>query len=378
MLMEHSVSPGILHWSAKILPAAALTAILMASQPGNAAAAVEPKSAAADAAVRQPSSVMQVAQAKAPKSTKQKPSAAEIQALADGIAEAQAGRYETAVTKLTAAIDSGRLPFKDTARALYWRGLAYNRAGKPAEAITDLTSAVWKKGALSPDERRAALSERAAAYQAAGLGEQSVAVAATPPATAPPLAPAVTTPRPKPVTPKAATTKNWDTRKVEHKEVATAPAPTTQTSVGSFFSGLFGSSAAKPAPTPVKPGGSNSQTSSWSTVTSSIKANPAPKTGERRPVQAAPAPAGASAGGKLSVQVAALRSRADAEALAKRLSARHPGLIAGRAANVKETVMGNMGTMYQVRVGPFRSQPETQKLCAMLLSEGLDCLLLDN
>ena len=57
------------------------------------------------------------------------------------------------------------------AKALLYRGMAYRQQQKPAQAISDITSALWLKGGLSPTDRTSALQQRAAAYQEAGLTE---------------------------------------------------------------------------------------------------------------------------------------------------------------------------------------------------------------
>lgn len=66
---------------------------------------------------------------------------------------------------------SGGLDQKRMARALAIRGQAYRRDKKPAQAISDLQSALWLKGGLSESERAAALAARAEAYRDAGLPE---------------------------------------------------------------------------------------------------------------------------------------------------------------------------------------------------------------
>ena len=66
------------------------------------------------------------------------------------------------------------------AKALYLRGVAYRQQGKPAQAISDLTSALWLKGGLADSDRADAIKQRTAAYGDAGLTETGEAVAAAP------------------------------------------------------------------------------------------------------------------------------------------------------------------------------------------------------
>ncbi len=56
----------------------------------------------------------------------------------------------------------GNLPPAIMARALYMRGVAYRQQSKPAQAISDLTSALWLKGGLAAEDRADALKQRPA------------------------------------------------------------------------------------------------------------------------------------------------------------------------------------------------------------------------
>ena len=46
------------------------------------------------------------------------------------------------------------------AKALFYRGVAYRQQRKPAQAISDLTSALWLKGGLGGSDRADALQQR--------------------------------------------------------------------------------------------------------------------------------------------------------------------------------------------------------------------------
>ena len=83
----------------------------------------------------------------------------------------QGGKAEQAAQALTATLAGGNLPPAIMARALYMRGTAYRQQSKPAQAISDLTSALWLKGGLTAEDRQAALKQRAGAYADAGLTE---------------------------------------------------------------------------------------------------------------------------------------------------------------------------------------------------------------
>ena len=82
-----------------------------------------------------------------------------------------AGNAQGATNVLSSAISGGKLPPPVMARALYLRGVAHRKLQKPAQAISDLTSALWLKGGLSTEDRADAIKQRSAAYAEAGLAE---------------------------------------------------------------------------------------------------------------------------------------------------------------------------------------------------------------
>lgn len=109
--------------------------------------------------------------------------------------------------------------------------------------------------------------------------------------------------------------------------------------------------------------------SSWSTTPTAGGAQRGEPT--EAPQQAVRAPSGG-----LRIKVASVRSKADAETIARQIQQRHTGLLGARHPSIEQAVLGNMGTMYQVNVGPYRTPQETQRLCSKLLEDGLDCLVL--
>ena len=76
------------------------------------------------------------------------------------------------------------------------------------------------------------------------------------------------------------------------------------------------------------------------------------------------------------LQVAAVRSRREAEDLAARLRQEHGAKLGRRVPVIDEAVFGNMGTFYRVRLGPFAESGESRQLCATLNAGGFDCLVL--
>ena len=60
----------------------------------------------------------------------------------------EAGKSDQAAQALTTVLGGGNLPPAIMAKALLYRGIAYRQQKKPAQAIADLTSALWLKGGL--------------------------------------------------------------------------------------------------------------------------------------------------------------------------------------------------------------------------------------
>ena len=91
--------------------------------------------------------------------------------LSGGSSAYAAGKYEIAVRQLTAALSSDKIGPNDAAKALYVRGLAYQRLGQSPRAIADLGAAMWL--GISPSERLSAMVNRSLAYKAAGQKARS-------------------------------------------------------------------------------------------------------------------------------------------------------------------------------------------------------------
>ena len=88
----------------------------------------------------------------------------------DGAAKAiDAGNADAAMSALEGILSRGGLSNNHMARALYLRGLAHRKKGRQAQAIADLTSAVWLKDGLSETDRNAALAARSEASREVGV-----------------------------------------------------------------------------------------------------------------------------------------------------------------------------------------------------------------
>ena len=99
----------------------------------------------------------------------------------------------------------------------------------------------------------------------------------------------------------------------------------------------------------------------------------APAQAKSKPAKVATAaPAG---GGRYKLQVAAVRSREEAQRLAQSLTA-YPAVRDGTVqTEIDEAVIGSMGTFYRVRLGPYADAKEPGQLCSTLKPQGFDCLV---
>jgi len=349
------------------------------------------------------------------------------------------GRNEPAIEQLSNALKTGGLSPTEMAKALYTRGLAYKKQKQPGLAISDLTSALWLKNGLSAGDRNTAMAERAEAYKMAGIqdsgkGPERVVGATASTSTTPAAAPApgsVAGPnsgsaglsasaiaqaaansntatdgaagsvsRQDPssssaqdaararaaYTPVNALSGSADTGSAAQPAPAPAQASSQSGSFGSgvtgFFSNIFGGGSAA-SPAQAQPSASvttasteppHAETSSWSNATV-VNEGRGPS---KKKAQAAAAKPPRATKGKYKVHIAALRSRAEAEALAQQLVAQHGADLDNHVPTVDEAVIGSMGTFYRVRIGGYASQEEPRGLCNKLRTSGLDCLVVTN
>lgn len=137
--------------------------------------------------------------------------------------------------------------------------------------------------------------------------------------------------------------------------VAQAPAPAPRSTPAPV------AAPARPAPAPAQPRDQQVATA----------AVPRPAT------PAAPAPR-ASAGGGYVVQVTSQRSDADARSAYANLQRKFPQVLGGYSANIQTAVVGDRGTYYRVRVGPFADGAQASTVCGNLRAAGGDCVVSRN
>lgn len=75
------------------------------------------------------------------------------------------------------------------------------------------------------------------------------------------------------------------------------------------------------------------------------------------------------------IQVAALRSEAEAEGFWSKAQAKHPDLLETMPLYVERADLGDRGIYFRVQTGPFPSKATAQDLCGQLKSAGQDCIV---
>jgi cell division septation protein DedD len=271
---------------------------------------------------------------------KKKLSPAEAQAAVDAAERLlEAGKAEAAAQALTRTLAAGHLPPAVMAKALLYRGTAYRQQNMPAQAIADLTSALWLKGGLGDRERADALRQRAAAYAEAGLAEGAGGAA--------------------------------------------APASGASASGWNLFGDLFGGSSPPAAPpsqpppaAPQRPAPSPRATGEAALVQGGTTGGWSRNTQVRgSPAEIATAATPAKPEGRFHIQIGMVRTHDQAEEMASRVKSRFGDAVGQREPEIDEAVVGNMGSFYRVRVGPYASLQEGQAACSRLKGSGLDCLV---
>jgi hypothetical protein len=357
-----------------------------------------------------------------------KPAASGVKSYEAGAKAFEAGKFGPAIQSLSTALSTGGLSSQQMAKALYYRGAAYRKTGKSAQAISDLTSAVWLKNGLTDADRAAAMEQRQAAYQEAGLG--TATPIGTPPLDAPAAVAKAAPPSPAtpPVTPTAApadsATSSWSAS--SEKSAAEASVPNLSTPSGGYatlsspdapaLSALPQGDAAAASPSPLGNvgsaignagsavsgffggmfGGGSTATAEPSTNVATAAAPPAPQPppaagwDSGTSIVAAPAKADVksvakkktaavdtartTAAGKYRLQVGIVSSRDEAEQITAKLRAEHAQAIGTAAPAIDEVTFGN-GTFYRVQVGPYASAAEPGQFCTALKPKGYDCLV---
>lgn len=312
-----------------------------------------------------------------------------------GASELRAGRYQSAVQQLTAALGDESLTSRDAATAMYYRGLANRKLGRHAQAIADLGNGIFL--GLPSTDRVTAQVERGFAFRDLGLAEESQRELA--------------------YAQKAAPNQASQLIKQGGGNIGEIATGTQQVAVGGiwdrlspFGGGTTGTPAEAPPPSATTTSGP-AAAEGWSTTVASgdqaapVAPPPAAPTATPAPAsEATPAPAAApqpdssgnaitrwfgswgnsyaeppsqtasTGGGGYRLQLAASRSEAEAQQLWQKVAASNPSL-AGKTPQIERADVGDLGTFYRVQIGPFSDKAESEKLCNDLKRSGVECFL---
>jgi cell division septation protein DedD len=359
-------------WRRLALAALAATAVAFAcithveaQAPAQAPAKTAAKKAPAKAADAEHADDGDEAAKKPAKKKKQDPAEAQ-RAIDAALALLEAGKSDPAAQALTTVLGGGNLPPAIMAKALLYRGIAYRQQKKPAQAIADLTSALWLKGGLGEADRSDAMKQRSSAYQEAGLADSGG-----------PIAPAM---------PAARATRTASASETVASPGASAVPKQSSGGWANPFAGWFsGSSSAPSSPLAQQPTPTPSTTASIEASQPAPAAGPAPATkssGWTRNTEvrggsepAATTVAAAKPEGRFRIQIGMMRTQGEAQALAAKVKREYGAALATREAEIDEAVVGNMGSFYRVCIGPFASAQEGQAACGKLKGTGIDCLV---
>lgn len=315
------------------------------------------------------------------------------------------GRQAEAMADLENALwVKGGLAGAEREAAVAARALAMQQSGlaaSPPPAAVNPTPTV----ALAPPPivntapaapRRAPEPAAAVAKSAPQPAEPRVQQAASNPPPSPP--PAARAPSPPPLVPTAAPVQAQPRAPVA--SVAPAAAPASDGGIGGFFSNLFGGGSSEsqpeaerktrapattatiPASRPTQPAVSSSEPQRAEARTS----KPAPQPVEKQVRVAAattavaaarPAAAPPEAASGYRIQLAAVRSKSEAEAMAATVRKSEAATLGNRNFEIVEDVYGNMGKFFRARIGPFAGPTEAMAVCTTLRRKQLDCMVLD-
>ncbi len=317
----------------------------------------------------------------------------------------KAGEVEPAIGGINAAM-RGRLPGSLTAKAHYYRGLAYRISGRPGDAIVDLTRALQYSG-LTDAERSDASENLEVAYQEAGIApNEKVVVAQTGKSEPEKASPAKAPEKQSESWPAVAVTGS-----VDEKAPAAAPPAKKVEAAGPWSTATAAAPARRPDPVPVpapaavKAEPREASPAKWSSqqvalaplppVPAVKKSSPEAKavagTPVAKPVRAEPAIRLAAATPALApfatevtaappappsevrLLIGETHSRSEAVALAVRLTSQRGAGLGPRRPQVIEARYAD-ASVYRLMLGPFTLPDQAMTLCRSLRDSGYACV----
>jgi cell division protein FtsN len=100
---------------------------------------------------------------------------------------------------------------------------------------------------------------------------------------------------------------------------------------------------------------------------------PPPVAATTAPASAEPAPTPVT-GGSTLLQIGAYKSQDEADTAWRAFQKKHP-VVGGFQSDVKQVDLGEKGTWYRLRIGPFESKDAATEVCTKLKADGASCLI---
>ncbi|MGH1350199.1 MAG: SPOR domain-containing protein [Methyloligellaceae bacterium] len=314
-----------------------------------------------------------------------------------GVSAIASKQYAQAIDHLSKALGSGGLSPEDTAKAYYYRGVAYNGKNEPARSIADFSNALFFKK-NPPDLKSKILIARARAYKAVGLvarAENDIRASGTGGTTISSVSsvsnnrPVNTQRRQVPQQQatgsssgsfarqerrnKPAVTQGWGAsvssnpvrqqqpaRIVRQERQQPVARQARSTSSDGNYRSLFDSNARKVESRPIQ-----------RQARYQPESRPQQKTEQRRSFNTS---AGAGSG-RYRLQLAAVSSENDARAAWSKLVAEHSSLLSNQSPDFQTVNLGGSKSVVRIQIGPFSDKLSTLQLCNTFKQQGLDCFL---
>jgi hypothetical protein len=244
-------------------------------------------------------------------------------------------------------------------------------------------SGQWTTTANAETSESASSGNRVSRWWGSVTGSSSSESAASAPAEA-------TAPTPAPTKPPAAPSTGWGAQtQAGEAGAASAPPPAPSTGWGAQTE-QTANAAAPTSPPPASSSPARAPSTGWGAQTQGgeavVASDASPsqsrwsrwfsKSAEAETAAgpAAPVAAPAASGGGFQLQLATSRSEQEAQALWKKVSSENQQVAAVQPM-IEKVDIGDFGTFYSLKIGPFTDKAESLKVCNALKRSGVDCSL---
>jgi hypothetical protein len=293
----------------------------------------------------------------------------QIEAVSKAAKALEQNHAEEALTAVEEAFKLG-LDSELASRALLIRAQAYEKAGKPAQALADYKSAIWMES-LPASERPKAVDGRARVMSALGLSTRP-APPASPPASAPKTVAAAAPSRTPPA---------HRTTASASADAAPSSSSSSEGGIAGFFSNLFGGGSARSQQAEAKEEGWSARVTAPPAQVSSVKAEPRqeetasakpshharPRTREATPEPQAAALVKEEEGG-FNIDFGSAPSEHAAKEQAKAIKARTSDILINR-----ELTLLPAGNQVRILAGPYKREGSAHALCSTMKARGVIC-----